>query len=94
MKIALLTLGTRGDVQPYAVLGRALHQRGHDVVLATARNFASLAQEYGIGFAPVEADFQALVESEEGKGTTITITLPTDRAMSQLPIWTKAELTQ
>ncbi len=31
MKIALLTLGTRGDVQPYAVLGKALKDRGHEV---------------------------------------------------------------
>jgi sterol 3beta-glucosyltransferase len=35
MKIALLTLGTRGDVQPYAVLGQALKERGHDVTLST-----------------------------------------------------------
>ncbi len=27
MKIALLTLGTRGDVQPYAVLGEALKRK-------------------------------------------------------------------
>ncbi|WP_026632463.1 glycosyltransferase [Dyadobacter alkalitolerans] len=67
MKIALLTLGTRGDVQPYAVLGRALQQRGHQVVLSSAKNFESLARSYGIDFAPVDADFQALLESEEGK---------------------------
>src|SRR5688500_5521736 len=67
MKIALLTLGTRGDVQPYAVLGGALQRRGHQVVLSTARNFESLARSYGIEFAPVDADFQALIESEEGK---------------------------
>ncbi len=67
MKIAILTLGTRGDVQPYAVLGRALQQRGHEVTLATARNFESLVASYGIGFAPVEADYQALLDSDEGK---------------------------
>lgn len=42
MKIAILTLGTRGDVQPYAVLGKFLKARGHEVVLATAKNFGSL----------------------------------------------------
>ncbi|WP_126246135.1 glycosyltransferase [Chitinophaga rhizosphaerae] len=67
MKIALLTLGTRGDVQPYAVLGRALKERGHTVTLSTARNFSALAGDYGLDFAPVDADFQALMESEEGK---------------------------
>lgn len=67
MKIAILTLGTRGDVQPYAVLGQALRRRGHQVTLSTARNFESLVKSYGIDFAPVEADFQAVLNSEDGK---------------------------
>jgi len=65
--IAILTLGTRGDVQPYAVLGQALKARGHQVTLATAQNFRQLVLSYGIDFVPVEADFQALLASEEGK---------------------------
>lgn len=44
MKIALLTLDTRGDIQPYAVLGKALKQRGHDVTLSTAKNFETLGK--------------------------------------------------
>ncbi len=67
MKIALLTLGTRGDVQPFAVLGKALKKRGHDVTLSSAKNFESLAASYGLDFVPVDADFQALIDSEEGK---------------------------
>lgn len=67
MKIALLTLGTRGDVQPYAVLGKALKHNGHEVTLSTGKNFSSLAHTYGLNFIPVEADFQALINSPEGK---------------------------
>ncbi len=67
MKIAIFTLGTRGDVQPYAVLGRALKLCGHEVVLSTAKNFESLVKSYGLEFVPVDADFQALLDSEEGK---------------------------
>jgi len=33
MKVALLTLGTRGDVQPFIALGKALKACGHNVVL-------------------------------------------------------------
>src|SRR5690606_915998 len=65
MKIAILTLGTRGDVQPYAVLGKALQERGHEVVLATARNFDSFIESYGLEFVAVNADFQAMINSEE-----------------------------
>jgi sterol 3beta-glucosyltransferase len=67
MKIAILTLGTRGDVQPYAVLGQALKARGHEVTLSTAKNFESLIQSYDLNFIPVEADFQAILHSEEGE---------------------------
>jgi len=67
MKIAILTLGTRGDVQPYAVLGQALKERGHQVTLSTAKNFEQLVKSYDIDFAPVEANFQELLNSDEGK---------------------------
>lgn len=67
MKIAIVTLGTRGDVQPFAVLGRALQDRGHEVVFSTARNFKSFIASYGLNFIPVDIDFQELVESEEAK---------------------------
>jgi sterol 3beta-glucosyltransferase len=67
MKIAILTLGTRGDIQPYAVLGQALKERGYQVTLSTAKNFEGLVLSYGIDFLPVEADFQAILDSDEGK---------------------------
>lgn len=67
MKIAILTQETRGDVQPYAVLGNTLKERGHDVTLSTAKNFESLITSYGSDFVPVEADFQAVLDSDEGK---------------------------
>ncbi len=67
MKITILTLGTRGDVQPYAVLGKALADRGHDVILSTAKNFKDLVESYGIGFHPIDADYEKLLNSEDGK---------------------------
>lgn len=67
MKIALLTLGTRGDVQPYAVLGQALKQRGHQVTLSTAKNFETFVKSYELDFIPVDADFQSFLNSDEGK---------------------------
>jgi sterol 3beta-glucosyltransferase len=67
MKIALLCLGTRGDVQPYAILAKAFKAAGHDVVVSSAKNFESLVHSYGVDFIPVEADYQGLLDSEEGK---------------------------
>lgn len=67
MKIALLTLGTRGDVQPFAILGKALQARGHTVTLSSAKNFSSFIGSYGLSFVPVRADFQEVLNSPEGK---------------------------
>lgn len=67
MKIAILTMGTQGDVQPYAILGQALKNRGHQVTLSTAKNFEKLVKSYDINFIPVDANFEEFLNSEEGK---------------------------
>lgn len=60
-------MGTRGDVQPFAILGKALQVRGHEVMLCTAKNHERLVSSYGLSFRPVEADYQAILDSDEGK---------------------------
>ena len=67
MKIAVLTLGTQGDVQPFAILGQALKKQGHQVTLSTAKNFEALVKSYDLDFLPVDADFQEFLNSDEGK---------------------------
>lgn len=36
MRVFILTLGTRGDLEPFWALGRALHARGHAVTIGTS----------------------------------------------------------
>ena len=48
MKICILTLGTRGDVQPYIALGLGLKAGGHEVTIATLGEFRSLVLDYGL----------------------------------------------
>ncbi|MGH4023802.1 MAG: glycosyltransferase [Pseudonocardiaceae bacterium] len=48
--IALVALGSRGDVQPFVALGAALRERGHQVRLATSEEFRPLAVEAGLEF--------------------------------------------
>ncbi|MFI1919557.1 glycosyltransferase [Nocardia sp. NPDC020380] len=50
MRIALSTIGSRGDVQPFVLLGSALRARGHDVWLATTPEFENLVQGAGLEF--------------------------------------------
>jgi len=51
MRIAVLSLGSRGDVQPMAALAQALLRRGHEVRLVTHPEFAELVPQ--IDFRPV-----------------------------------------
>lgn len=67
MKITLFTLGTRGDVQPFAILGEALSKCGHHVTLCTAKNFRSLVESYRINFHPVNIDSEAMINSKHGQ---------------------------
>jgi sterol 3beta-glucosyltransferase len=67
MKVSILTLGTRGDVQPYVALGEALINKGHQVVICTGMSFRSLIESHGVSFYPASADLMEILESEEGR---------------------------
>ena len=68
MRITVLAAGSRGDIQPYFALGVGLQSAGHRVRFAAFRNFASLVNAYDLDFAPVEADFQAIMGGQDGQG--------------------------
>ena len=55
MRISILTVGTRGDVQPFVALGAGLQSAGHAVRLCTHPEFEALATGRGLAFAPVAA---------------------------------------
>lgn len=67
MKILLLTLGTRGDVQPFVALGRRLQGRGYEVSLCTCRGMASLVEGHGLRYAHLNNDILELAGSETGR---------------------------
>jgi sterol 3beta-glucosyltransferase len=56
LRITCLTIGSRGDVQPYIALAKALHAEGHKVRIATHAEFEPWIRGHGIDFALVEGD--------------------------------------
>lgn len=54
MKVLIMTLGTRGDVQPFVALGRGLLAAGHEVVLTAPHRFAGFVAGHGVPFAGVD----------------------------------------
>ncbi|WP_328359264.1 glycosyltransferase [Mycobacterium sp. NBC_00419] len=55
MKFVLANWGTRGEVEPFAAIGRELVGRGHDVQMVVAHEMVSFAESAGpqaIGYGP------------------------------------------
>ena len=48
MRIALITLGSEGDVRPFIALGLGLQAAGHDVLLVTHTSFEPLIHSCGL----------------------------------------------
>jgi len=57
-RIALATIGTQGDVQPYLALAVALQQRGYSVVLGAPDDFKDMIEGYGIEFHSLGGSIQ------------------------------------
>jgi sterol 3beta-glucosyltransferase len=56
MRAFVLTVGSRGDVQPFVALAAGLRASGHDAVLAAPAMFGELAAAHGVPFAPLDLD--------------------------------------
>lgn len=56
LKIAMLVVGTRGDVQPFIALAKRLQEFGHHVRLASHVNFRTFVKSAGVEFYPLGGD--------------------------------------
>src|SRR5512134_1379548 len=65
MRIAIITIGSRGDVQPYIALGQGLMNAGHTVRLATHQDFEDFVKSYGLEFWLIRGNPQEMVGSQE-----------------------------
>lgn len=67
MRVAILSAGTRGDVQPYLVLGEELRSRGHEVKMLCSVNLRAMVQRAGFSAEPIPFDSHAFLLSPEGR---------------------------
>lgn len=64
-RIAMATIGTQGDVQPYVALGVALKERGYEVVLGAPDDFEDLATGYGLDFCRLGRNIQEFLKQSQ-----------------------------
>jgi len=67
MNITILTLGSRGDVQPYVALGKGLLKRGHNVTICTGKTFKDFVEKHGLSYTEAYIDFMEILKTEEGQ---------------------------
>lgn len=61
-RIAIATIGTQGDVQPYVALALALKSRGYDVVLGTNADFENFVTSHGVEFHSLGSNIQNFLQ--------------------------------
>lgn len=74
MRITILAVGTRGDVQPYVALGVRLRTAGHDVCVATCEPFREFVSSQGLRFFLLSGDPQKYMtptQMESGRNLVV-----------------------
>ena len=77
MRITILALGSRGDVQPFVALAVALRARGHRIRIAAPQDYATLItdQEFAFhslgGMIREKMDMQAVAQMLDGAGNPL-----------------------
>lgn len=60
MRIAIIALGSRGDVQPYVALGVGLRRAGNSVRVVTSSDFGDLVGAHQLDFCDTGVSTQAI----------------------------------
>ena len=71
MKALIMTLGTRGDVQPFVALARALVAAGHEAVLCAPHRYTDFVTSHGVRFAGVDDGPMRQLDSPAEAGRVI-----------------------
>jgi sterol 3beta-glucosyltransferase len=63
LRVLISTYGTRGDVQPFVALAKALKSRGHAVAVCTPTGFRNMVERHGVEYAHMSNAVLELTEA-------------------------------
>ncbi|MDO9019825.1 MAG: glycosyltransferase [Deltaproteobacteria bacterium] len=66
MRIALVSMDTRGGIQPYVALAAGLRRAGHDAWLVAPSDGAAMAAAAGVPVAPLTGSVEAVLRGSGG----------------------------
>lgn len=67
MKALLISIGTRGDVEPFLAVGEILSERGWEIVCLFPEQFRGMTEAMGFRFHGFSEDFLKLIEGSDAK---------------------------
>ncbi|WP_296697886.1 glycosyltransferase [Algoriphagus sp.] len=67
MKILLVSIGTRGDIEPFLAQAEILKEAGHQVICQFPVQFREMVNELGYEFFGFDQRFLEMLESQSGK---------------------------
>src|SRR5436305_2062478 len=62
MHVTIVTIGSRGDVEPYIALGRGLQAAGYHMRLATHTDFGPMIRSLGLDFSPIGVNMHEMMQ--------------------------------
>ncbi len=66
MRLTLITIGSRGDIQPFIPLALGLKAAGHTVKIATHAPYEAFVRGSGLDFHPIVGNPQEMLQEEGG----------------------------
>lgn len=93
MRILLVSLGTRGDVQPFVALGEVLARRGARVTVSTGAGFEAMIEGAGLAAAPFSTDYRSLLQRPDVQAAMHTVSGKL-RMLRQAKTWLRQEMVE
>ena len=67
MKILVISLGTRGDIEPMIAIAEILYKNGHEVTCAFSEQFRREVENINIPFVSLGSEFMEVIDSKFAK---------------------------
>ena len=66
MKILLIAVGTRGDIEPFLAIADILNKNGHNILCCFPEQFRKITDDSGFEFIGLTSKYLEMLESKEG----------------------------
>ena len=67
MNFLLISVGTRGDVEPFVAIAELLSKKGHQVTCLFPEQFRKMVEESNLPFESLGPEFLEMLETDAGK---------------------------